>query len=281
MADNKEIEDFEEIDYDNAEVDEEDLLNEAENAENDAASAELAENQEDPDEEGGEEGEEEPSRLSKLGDAAKDVGSKLGSYAMNTIQSTGFFSNLIKFLIWLFRVLFAYNMYPFLCFIIYFYLVMYIFFGIYLHKGPDTIMQKIQQINDFTSLQPDPIKGCEDEFCGKSFWHPKVLSGKMIKIINKFSDYILPLFIIGILLKSSVVYNTKVKSSNLRIGLSVVTTTLIFIIIGSIGYRGTEFLKPQEEENDYFDQYDDITKEQAKPDEEIQQLNTLEKELNY
>ena len=200
---------------------------------------------------------------------------------MDTIQSRGFLSGLMRFLIWLFRVIFAYNLYPMLCFIIYFYLIMYIFFGIYMHKGPDSISKKIQQINEFTSLKPDPIKGCEDEFCGKSFWHPKVLSGKMIKIINKFSDYILPIFIIGILLKSNVVYNTKIKSSNLRIGLTVVSTVIIAIIIGTIGYKGTEYLKPKDEENDYFDQYEDSTQDPAKPDDEIEQLKSLEKEINY
>ena len=157
---------------------------------------------------------------------------------------------------------------------------MYVFFGIYMHKGSDTISRKIEQINEFTNLNPDPIKGCEDEFCGKPFWHPKVLSVKMIKIINKISDYILPLFVIGILLKSNVVYNTKIKSSNLRIGLNVVTITLILIVIGSIGYKGTEFLKPTEE-NSYFDQYEDITQSPAKPDDEIQELNSLENEINY
>lgn len=264
-------------DYDNYEVEEEDLLNESENAENEAASAELAENQEEQEEEG----EEKQSRLSKLGESAKNLGKKLGSSAMDTIQSRGFLSGLMRFLIWLFRVIFAYNLYPMLCFIIYFYLIMYVFFGIYMHKGPDTISKKIEQINEFTSLKPDPIKGCEDEFCGKSFWHPKVLSGKMIKIINKFSDYILPFFIIGILLKSNVVYNTKIKSSNLRIGLTIVSTTIIAIIIGSIGYKGTEFLKPKDEENDYFDQYEDSTQNPAKPDDEIEQLKSLEKEINY
>lgn len=266
-------------DYDNYEVEEEDLLNESENAENEAASAELAENQEEQGEEGEEN--EEPSRLSKLGESAKNLGKKLGSSAMDTIQSRGFLSGLMRFLIWLFRVIFAYNLYPMLCFIIYFYLIMYVFFGIYMHKGPDTISKKIEQINEFTSLKPDPIKGCEDEFCGKSFWHPKVLSGKMIKIINKFSDYILPFFIIGILLKSNVVYNTKIKSSNLRIGLTIVSTTIIAIIIGTIGYKGTEFLKPKDEENDYFDQYEDSTQDPAKPDDEIEQLKSLEKEINY
>ena len=264
-------------DYDNYEVDEEELLNESENAENEAASAELAENQENQEEEG----EEKQSRLSKLGESAKNLGKKLGSSAMDTIQSRGFLSGLMRFLIWLFRVIFAYNLYPMLCFIIYFYLIMYVFFGIYMHKGPDTISKKIEQINEFTSLKPDPIKGCEDEFCGKSFWHPKVLSGKMIKIINKFSDYILPFFIIGILLKSNVVYSTKIKSSNLRIGLTIVSTTIIAIIIGSIGYKGTEFLKPKDEENDYFDQYEDSTQNPAKPPDEIEQLNSLEKEINY
>ena len=152
-------------DYDNWEVEEEDLLNEAENAENEAASAELAENQEEQGEQG-EQGEEneEPSRLSKMGESAKNLGKKLGSSAMDTIQSRGFLSGLMRFLIWLFRVIFAYNLYPMLCFIIYFYLIMYVFFGIYMHKGADTISKKIEQINEFTSLKPDPIKGCEDEF---------------------------------------------------------------------------------------------------------------------
>ena len=33
--------------------------------------------------------------------------------------------------------------------------------------------------------------------------------------------------------------------------------------------------------NDYFDQYEDSTQDPAKPDDEIQQLNSLEKEINY
>lgn len=239
--------------------------------------AEQAEGEQDDAAEG-EEGEEGESLLSrakdKLGAAANKAKEGYRSFQRNRY----FIKQVIEFLIWVLRVIIAYNLQPLLAVFIFFYFWIYSFLGIYITNRSEGFREKFNILNEFINPNKDLGPGMADPFAGKPFFYPPKLFHFLIKNIN---TWLIPGMLIALLSQSLVNYEdrSKIESESLRMGLKIFVIILISVIGAKTAFN-LEVLPKPKIDIDEFDDYELATETLLKPIEEQKELREVEEFLN-
>lgn len=247
----------------------------AENEQEDATEGEEGEEGEQPE---GEEGEEGESMLSKAKEglgAAADAASK----ANRAFQRNRYFiKQVIEFLIWVLRVIIAYNLQPLLAVFIFFYFWIYSFLGIYITNRSEGFREKFIILNEFINPNKDLGQGCEDPFAGKPFLYPPKLFHFIIKNIN---TWLIPGMFIALLSQSLIKYENRsnLESEPLRMALKIIII-IIITIVGAKTAFNIEIMPKPKIDVDEFDDYELVTETLLKPLEEQKELKEVEKFLN-
>jgi hypothetical protein len=247
-----------------------------------AEQTEQAEGEQDDAAEGEEddavEGEEGESLLSrakdKLGAAANKAKEGYRSFQRNRY----FIKQVIEFLIWVLRVIIAYNLQPLLAVFIFFYFWIYSFLGIYITNRSEGFREKFNILNEFINPNKDLGPGMADPFAGKPFFYPPKLFHFLIKNIN---TWLIPGMLIALLSQSLVNYEdrSKIESESLRMGLKIFVIILISVIGAKTAFN-LEVLPKPKIDIDEFDDYELATETLLKPIEEQKELREVEEFLN-
>lgn len=220
------------------------------------------------------EGEEGESMLSKAKDKLGAAANKAKEGYRAFQRNRYFIKQVIEFLIWVLRVIIAYNLQPLLAVFIFFYFWIYSFLGIYITNRSEGFREKFNILNEFINPNKDLGPGMADPFAGKPFFYPPKLFHFLIKNIN---TWIIPGMLIALLSQSLINYEdrSKIESESLRMALKI----FVIILISLIGVKtafNLEVLPKPKIDIDEFDDYELATETLLKPLEEQKELKEVE-----